>query len=52
MVKTRFLLSCSILVILGACASRMKDQMKEYREAFKSADFEKASGILEKSVLK
>lgn len=26
--------------------------MKEYREAFKSADFEKASGILEKSVLK
>ena len=41
-----------ILLFLGACASRLKDQMKEYREAYAVRDYVKASSILEKSVLK
>lgn len=41
-----------ILLFLGACASRLKDQMKEYREAYAARDYVKASSILEKSVLK
>jgi hypothetical protein len=40
------------LLFLGACASRMKDQMKEYRTAFAAKDFKKASELLEKSELK
>jgi hypothetical protein len=47
-----FLPSLILLLFLGACASRMKDQMRDYREAFKARDFKKASAILEKSDLK
>ena len=42
----------AILFMLGACASRMKDQMKEYREAFSARDYVKAAALLEKSELK
>lgn len=51
MVKTNVLL-LSALFILGACASRMKDQMKEYREAYAAKDLKKAQEVLDKSVLK
>lgn len=51
MVKSQaFFLLC--LFILGACASRMKDQLKEYRNAYASGDLERASQLLEKSELK
>ena len=40
------------LLFLGACASRMKDQMKEFRDSYARQDFDKASKILEGSVLK
>jgi hypothetical protein len=40
------------LLFLGACASRMKDQMKEYRDAYAQGDLEKAAKTLESSVLK
>lgn len=52
MVKIQTLFFFSLIFILVGCASKMKDQRKEYREAYKAADFDKASGILEKSVLK
>lgn len=41
-----------ISVILGACASKMRDQMKEYRDLFAKGDYQKAHESLEKSVLK
>lgn len=41
-----------MILFLGACASRMKDQMKEYRTAFAARDYEKAAAILDKSELK
>lgn len=40
------------ILLLGACASRMKDQMKAYREAFAAGDFETAQKVLDESVLK
>lgn len=40
------------LFLLGACASKMKDQMKEYRTAYALGDFEKANLLLDSSVLK
>jgi hypothetical protein len=40
------------LLFLGACASKMKDQMKEYRVAFAAKDLKKAGELLEKSELK
>lgn len=40
------------LFILGACASKMKDQMREYREAFARGDYQKANELLDKSELK
>lgn len=48
--KISFLLLISIL--LGACASKMRDQMKEYRDLFAQGDYTKANESLEKSVLK
>lgn len=51
MVKSS-LLVISILLILGACASRMRDQMKDYRTAFVAQEYEKASALLDKSDLK
>ena len=42
----------SFLLILGACASKMKDQMLAYREAYASADYEKATELLKTSELK
>lgn len=41
-----------ILFILGACASRMKDQMKDYRDVFALGDYKKADLLLDKSDLK
>lgn len=41
-----------ISVFLGACASKMRDQMKEYRDLFARGDYLKASESLEKSELK
>lgn len=40
------------ILLLGACASRMKDQMVAYRNAFALGDFESAQKILDESVLK
>lgn len=40
------------ILLLGACASRMKDQMKAYRDAFALGDFETAQKVLDESVLK
>jgi len=40
-----------ILIVLGACASKMKDQLKNFREAFILGDYEKAQESLEKSGL-
>lgn len=40
------------LFFLGACASGMKDQLKEYRNAYASRDYIKAAKLLEKSKLK
>lgn len=51
MVKVHFLFLAAVL-FLGACASRMKDEMKEYRDAYAVQDYEKASAILQKSALK
>jgi tetratricopeptide (TPR) repeat protein len=51
MVRTYFFLFL-ILFFLGACASRIKDQMKEYRDSYGALDFEKASTLLETSDLK
>ena len=42
----------SILLVLGACASKMKDQMRAYREAYASGDYAAAAELLNKSVLK
>lgn len=41
-----------VLLFLGACASKMKDQMAEYRTAIAAQDFDKAQAVLDKSVLK
>ncbi len=41
-----------ILFILVGCASRMKDQMKAYREAYALGDYTKAQKLLEESELK
>jgi hypothetical protein len=40
------------ILLLGACASRMKDQMKAYRSAFAHGKYESAQAILDESVLK
>ncbi len=49
---SRSVLPVLILLLLGACASRMKDQMKDYREAYAAQDFTRASALLEASDLK
>lgn len=41
-----------ISVVLAACASKMRDQMKEYRDLFARGDYVKAGESLEKSELK
>ena len=41
-----------LLSLLGACASKMKGQMKDYREVFARGDYQKAAELLEKSDLK
>ena len=41
-----------LFLLLGACASKMKNQMKAYRESYSSGKFEEAKGLLKKSVLK
>ncbi|HXH32167.1 MAG TPA: hypothetical protein VNJ01_15285 [Bacteriovoracaceae bacterium] len=51
MVKSHLLI-LSLLFILGACASRLANQMKAYREAYQSGDYDKAEKLLEKSALK
>ncbi len=48
---SRYVLLLCIL-LLGACASRMKDQMKAYRDAYALGNFEAAQEVLDKSVLK
>jgi hypothetical protein len=48
----RFLFKVIFLLILGACASKMKDQLQEYRNVFRSGDFTQAKKLLEKSDLK
>lgn len=50
MVRTHLSLILS-LFILGACASKMKDQMKEYRAQYAQGDYTKAKTLLEKSEL-
>lgn len=40
------------LFILGACASKMKSEMQEYRKSYAAGDFVKAKSLLEKSSLK
>jgi len=40
------------LFILGACASKMKDQMKDYRDTYAMGDMDKADQQLEASELK
>jgi tetratricopeptide (TPR) repeat protein len=52
MVKIARYFLLAFILLLGACASRMKDQMKAYREAFFLGDFETAQKVLDKSVLK
>lgn len=42
----------ALILLLGACASRMKDQMKAYRDSFALGDFEAAEKVLDASVLK
>lgn len=42
----------AVLFILGACASKMKDQMKEYREKYALGDYQAAEKVLAKSELK
>lgn len=49
-IKNLFLLFS--LLILGACASKMKDQLKDYRVAYSAGEFEKAKKILEATTLK
>lgn len=51
MVKS-FFLSLSLLFILIGCASRMKDQMKAYRDAYALGDYSKAQKLLSSSELK
>jgi tetratricopeptide (TPR) repeat protein len=41
-----------VLIILAACASRMKDQMKLYRSAYSAGKYEEAEKILDTGVLK
>lgn len=41
-----------LFLVLGACASSLKKQMKEYRKAFALGDFKKAEELLDKSELK
>jgi hypothetical protein len=48
----RSLLFITLILILVACASRMRDQMKAYRDLFALGDFKKAEEALEKSELK
>lgn len=53
MVKSFFSLSCLLfLFFLGACASKGKDQMKSYREAYAAQEYKKAADILNSSELK
>ena len=53
MVKTSLnLLLLSFLLVLGACASKSKDQMRAFREAYAAGEFSKASEILNESELK
>lgn len=40
------------LLILGACASKMRDQLKDYREAYSRGEYEKAKRIFDSSVFK
>jgi hypothetical protein len=40
------------LLILGACASKMKDQMLAYRESYAVGDYAKAADLLKESELK
>jgi hypothetical protein len=47
-----YLLVFFLLFILGGCASRMKDEMKSYREAFARGSYTEAGEILKKSQLK
>jgi hypothetical protein len=49
--RSRFL-SFILLFILGACASKMKDQMVQYREAFALGKYQDALKILDESELK
>lgn len=51
MVKS-FLISLSLLFILNGCASRMKDQMKAYRDAYALGDYSQAQKLLNSSDLK
>ena len=46
------LLFLSLLLVLGACASKSKDQMRAFREAYAAGEFSKASEILKESELK
>lgn len=48
----RFLLIFICLFGLGACASKLKEQMQDYRSSFEAGEFQKASEILRKSLLK
>jgi hypothetical protein len=41
-----------LLFILGACASKMKNQMHEYRDVYARGDYVKAEELLNKSELK
>lgn len=53
MVRSTFHLTLIFsLFILGACASKMKDQMKAYRETYALGEYEKAAELLKASDLK
>lgn len=50
--KLSHLIILSFLLVLGACASKSKDQMKAFREAYAANEFDKADEILNTSELK
>lgn len=52
MVRKKSFLIITVLLVLVACASGLKEQMLDYRKSLEARDFSKAENILEKSVLK
>ena len=51
-IKFSNFITLSFLLVLGACASKSKDQMQAFREAYATNDFAKADEILKTSELR